>query len=165
MKIIFFFCTSLIVTLYTTLLFAGIQSPPIPRNPKNKDQIKRNGCCPVEKQYGDSVVLESVCLEKNRTVFNFRYLLSNTICSYSDRLEMKDSNSNRYRSLGMKGIQECPQLFYAKRGHRFQWYFESLKGTPDSLDITEDLNADLLTPNWRWWHWENVNISQCSVKE
>lgn len=163
MKFIFFFCTSLIVTLFTTFLFAGIQSRPIQREAKIKN--KNSNCCPVEKQYGDSVVLESVCLEKNRTVFNFRYIVSNTICSYSDRLEMKDSNSNRYRSLGMNGIQECPQLFYAKRGHRFQWYFESLKGKPSFVDVTEDLNADPIASNWRWWHWENINLAQCNSKE
>ncbi|TGM53375.1 hypothetical protein [Leptospira adleri] len=165
MKFLFYTNVFVALILFSEILFAGIQAPPIERKPKNKDQIKRIRCCQIEKQYEDSVVLESICLERDRTVVNFRYLFSNTICSYGDRLEMRDSNSNRYRSLGMNQIQECPKLSNVPKGHRFQWYFEPMEGKPEFVDITEDLNADPLTPNWRWWHWEKINMAQCHLKQ
>ncbi|MBM9579476.1 hypothetical protein JWG45_20230 [Leptospira sp. 201903070] len=162
MKFVFFLYVILIGMLFNEMISAVIQSRPSEKNSKIKNENPH--CCSVEIGYSDSVVLESVCLEKERTVFNFRYLLSNGICSYSNRLEMKDSNSKRYASLGTNRIGECPKLSQVKPGHRFQWYFDPIKNKPSTVDVTEDLTADPISSDWRWWHWEKINLSRCDPK-
>lgn len=169
---------------FTGMYCAVVPFLPTARGPENRPQPRaiRKGktirakelkCCLVGKKLGNAIELDSVCVGKTRTVFTFRCLLSHRICVYPERLKMTDSNSNRYKPLGINRIEKCPRLVKVPKGHRFQWYFEPLTGRPKFVEVSEEVDFNYLRKDfhsipkeeWIWWHWEKVDLSQCVPKE
>lgn len=144
------------------------------RRVKKEEKIKEKkpNCCLVDKQIGKTISLEKVCVERDRTEFHFRCLISHGICVYPERLKMSDSDSNQYKLYGTNRILQCPKLIKAPEGYSFQWYFEALKGEPQFVNVSEDVGLDYLEKDfkspvekdWVWWHWEKINLSQCRPK-
>ncbi len=155
--------------LGATALLLGLTFLPAPGSgtivvvkPK-KEEAKPKPCCRLGIAYRSGrglVVLDRLCLEKDRTIAHFRTVDLSSVCTYPPATIMRDGTGRRYHMISHSGLPNCTRGTSRSPNMHFTWIFQPLPNDVKKVTIIE--LEDNVTAGFSYWAWRDVNITACA---